>query len=245
MSTVTRSGADRPGDPDALGRRLVAEHTIWSTVVGSRAFGLATEQSDLDRRGVFLAPTPLFWSLRKPPTHVDGPDPEQFSWEVERFCQLALRANPNALEVLYSPLVETSTPLGGELSALRGAFLSRLAHRTYTGYADRQLDRVRADLRARGAPRWKHVLHLLRLLMCCDVLLRTGRLELDVGPHRDRLLAVRRGEVGWPEVERWRSSLVERTERALAASPLPEAPDTEAVDAWLVSVRRRSALDLA
>ncbi len=84
---------------------LVREHTIYAAVVGSRAFGLDTDTSDTDTRGVYVAPTESFWSLAKPPTHVDGPEPEWFSWEVERFCELALKANPNLLEVLHSPLV--------------------------------------------------------------------------------------------------------------------------------------------
>ncbi|WP_278247251.1 DNA polymerase beta superfamily protein [Thermostaphylospora chromogena] len=47
--------------------------------MGSRAYGLATDASDVDRRGVFVAPTEAFWRLSKPPTHVEGPLPEQFS----------------------------------------------------------------------------------------------------------------------------------------------------------------------
>ena len=75
---------------------LVREHTLYSCVMGSRAFGLATEDSDTDIRGVFLAPTHLFWSFDKPPTHVEGPAPEQFSWELERFCSLALPGSAEA-----------------------------------------------------------------------------------------------------------------------------------------------------
>ena len=78
------------------------EHTIYAAVVGSRAFGLDTDDSDTDTRGVYVAPTEAFWSLAKPPAHVDGPEPEWFSWEVERFCELALKSNPNLLEVLHS-----------------------------------------------------------------------------------------------------------------------------------------------
>ncbi|AQS70339.1 hypothetical protein B1H29_28720 [Streptomyces pactum] len=37
---------------------------------------------------------------------VEGPAEEQFGWELERFCELALRAKPNILECLHSPLVE-------------------------------------------------------------------------------------------------------------------------------------------
>ncbi|WP_233508357.1 DNA polymerase beta superfamily protein [Spongiactinospora gelatinilytica] len=68
----------------------MTDHTVLSVVVGSRAYGLSTAESDTDRRGVFVAPASLFWRLDKPPTHVEGPLPEQFSWEVERLCALAL-----------------------------------------------------------------------------------------------------------------------------------------------------------
>lgn len=83
---------------------LVERHTILAVVVGSRAYGLNTPGSDRDRRGVYAAPTRSFWHLDKPPSHLDGPAAEQFSWEVERFCTLALQANPTVLEVLWSPL---------------------------------------------------------------------------------------------------------------------------------------------
>jgi uncharacterized protein len=222
------------------GKRLVERHTILSVIVGSRAFGLADAGSDTDRRGVYVAPTAGFWRMSKPPTHVDGPLPEQFSWEVERFCGLALAANPNLLEVLHSPLVERCTPLGEELRALAPAFLSRRAHRTFARYSHAQLAKAEARREREGEPRWKHVVHLLRLLISGTALVETGRLHIDVGPHRERLLAVRRGEVPWPEIRAWRDRLAAQLEAAAERGPLPEHPDEVRVDDWLVSVRRRS-----
>ncbi|ANW20892.1 nucleotidyltransferase domain-containing protein [Streptomyces clavuligerus] len=221
---------------------LIHEHTIYSCVMGSRAFGLATDGSDIDRRGVFLAPTALYWRFEKPPRHVEGPAEEQFSWELERFCELALRANPNILECLHSPLVERIDATGRELRELRGAFLSRQVHETFTGYALGQRRRLEGQLREGGVPRWKHAMHLLRLLASCRELLRTGELVLDVGAERERLLAVKRGEVGWPEVESWMHRTADEVERAVARSPLPAAPDRARVEDFLVRTRRASAL---
>ncbi|KOT46467.1 nucleotidyltransferase [Streptomyces caelestis] len=221
---------------------LVGDHTIYACVMGSRAFGLATEGSDTDRRGVFLAPTPLFWRFEKPPTHVEGPAEEQFSWELERFCELALRANPNILECLHSPLVEHADATGRELLSLRGAFLSRRVHETFTRYAHGQRRRLEADVRAHGAPRWKHAMHLLRLLISARDLLRTGALTIDVGEEREPLLAVKRGEVSWSEVESWMIRLTEEGARAAPRSPLPEEPDRRRVEDFLVRARRASAL---
>ncbi len=221
------------------GAALVRQRTILATVVGSRAFGLAGDDSDVDTRGVYLAPTSAFWSFAKPPMHVDGPEPEWFSWEVERFCELALKANPNLLEVLHSPLVVSCTPVGEELRALAPAFLSQLAYQTYSGYVLSQFKKIEADLRGNGSPRWKHVMHLLRLLLSARDLIAEGEFRIDVGPHRERLLAVRHGELTWDQVEAWRLALHREVDDALPRSPLPAAPATVQVDAWLRSVRAR------
>ncbi|MEV5547197.1 nucleotidyltransferase domain-containing protein [Streptomyces sp. NPDC052309] len=221
---------------------LVRDHTIYACVMGSRAFGLATDGSDTDRRGVYLAPTPLFWRFDKPPTHVEGPAPEQFSWELERFCELALRANPNILECLHSPLVEYADGTGRELLDLRGAFLSRRVHETFTRYAHGQRRKLDADVRTHGAPRWKHAMHLLRLLTSARDLLRTGTLTVDVGDRREALLAVKRGEVPWSEVGSRMARLVEEGEEAARRSPLPQEPDRRRVEDFLVRTRRASAL---
>ncbi|MFE9490950.1 DNA polymerase beta superfamily protein [Streptomyces sp. NPDC006641] len=223
-------------DPEAL----VRDHTVYSCVMGSRAFGLAMEGSDTDLRGVFLAPTPLFWRFEKPPTHVEGPVQEQFSWELERFCDLALRANPNVLECLHSPLVEHTDAVGRELLSLRGAFLSRLAHRTFVRYALGQRRKLEADIRQYGAPRWKHAMHLLRLLASGRDLLRTGELTIGVGAAREELLAVKRGEVSWPEVERRMNRLAEEDDAAARNSPLPPEPDRARVEDFLIRTRRAS-----
>jgi hypothetical protein len=48
------------------------------------------------------------------------------------------------------------------------------------------------------------------------------RVEAD----RGRLLAVKRGELSWDEVEAWRLELHRDFDRALVATTLPERPDS-------------------
>ncbi|GGT09747.1 nucleotidyltransferase [Planobispora rosea] len=214
---------------------FVPDFLILSVVIGSRAYGLETAVSDVDRRGVFAAPAPLFWRLDKPPTHVEGPAPEQFSWEVERFCALALEANPTVLECLWSPLVEHLTPAGEDLLAIRRAFLSRRARRTFTGYADAQFRRLDPE-----RPKWKQAMHMIRLMLSGLHLAREGEPLVRVEEHRDRLLAVRRGEVPWAEVARWRAELLAGFETLGGTDALPEVPDRQTVDDYLVAVRKAS-----
>ncbi len=207
---------------------------LLSAVVGSHAYGLATPTSDTDRRGVYAPPTEAFWGFTKPPTSVDGPEPEQLTWEVEHFCALALRSNPTVLDLLVSPHVEVCTPLGAELKALLPAFLSRRAAVSFERATTSQLARATAA----AEPRWKQVMHAIRLTLVCHNLLRTGNLDVNADPHRDRLLAVKAGAVPLADCLAWAARL--RTDMAATTSPLPEHPDTARVESWLVSVRRRS-----
>ena len=219
---------------------LVQEHTILAVVLGSRAYGLDGPGSDHDRRGVYAAPTRWFWHLEKPPTHVDGPIAEQFSWEVERFCVLALQANPTVLEVLWSPLLDKVTDDGRQLLAIRQAFLSRRVADTYGRYAQDQLDRVSARRQRTGQTNHKQAMHMIRLLHAGAHVLRTGQVLVDVTFLRDRLLAVRRGEVPWERVAAWAADLLADLATAAAETRLPQQPDRDAVDAFLVAVRERN-----
>lgn len=85
-------------------------------------------------------------------------------------------------------------------------------------------------------------MHLLRLLGSCRDLLRTGELVIDVGADRERLLAVKRGEVPWQRVEEWITRLTAEADAAVPGSPLPPEPDRAAVEDFLVRTRRASAL---
>ncbi len=218
---------------------LVEDHTIYAVVVGSQAYGLAGPDSDHDRRGVYAAPTELFWRLDKPPTHLDGPQQEQFSWELERFCALGLQANPTVLECLWSPLIETITADGQALLERRDAFLSRRIADSYGRYAREQFRKLDAHRDRTGELRGKQAMHMLRLLIAGAHVLRTGDVLVDVGGHRDRLLAVRRGETPYPDVRRWAEHLVAELDTAAAGTKLPDQPDRGAVDALLAAVRRR------
>ena len=78
------------------------------------------------------------------------------------------------LECLYSPIVETATPLGEELLAMRDAFLSKLVFQTFSGYVASQFKKMQTDIRNQGRVKWKHVMHLIRLLLSGTHVLRSG-----------------------------------------------------------------------
>jgi hypothetical protein len=211
---------------------------ILRSVVGSRAYGLDEDDSDTDRRGIFLPPAARDWSLAGVPEQIERDDTQEAYWELEKAIVLALKANPTVLEMLYSPLVEAVLAPADELLRERHRFVSRLVYQTYNGYVLSQFKKLQADIRSTGDVRWKHVMHLLRLLLAGIGVLGNGDVPLDVGEHRDRLLAVRRGEVPWPDVEAWRGDLNREFDTAYRETTLPERPDYAWADDFLVRARR-------
>lgn len=214
---------------------------IYSCVVGSRAYGLDTADSDTDVRGVFVAPPKMLWSLFGAPEQFEDGEAQSCHWELQKFLTMALKANPNVLECLYSPLVEKVTPTGETLLGLREQFLSRMVFQTFNGYALSQFKKLEQDLRNQGSIRWKHAMHLLRLLLTGAATLREGHVPVRVGAHRERLLAVKRGELTWEQVDAWRKELHGAFEDALASTRLPARPDYESVNQFLIKTRQAHA----
>src|SRR6185295_16233784 len=82
------------------------DHVVYRCIVGSKAYGLDDADSDVDRRGIYLPPASLHWSLYGVPEQLENAATEETYWEMQKFLTLALKANPNVLECLYTPLIE-------------------------------------------------------------------------------------------------------------------------------------------
>lgn len=226
-------------DRDPVAEYDLTDHVIYRCVVGSRAYGLDRDGSDTDRRGVYLPPADMHWSIWGVPEQLERDATQEVYWELGKYVRLALKANPNVLETLYTPIVEHATPIAAELRDMRGAFLSKLVYQTYNGYAMSQFRKMEQDLRNKGAVKHKHAMHLLRLLLSGITALREGHVPVRVDDeHREQLIAVRDGAMPWDEVERWRMALHAEFEREFIASRLPERPDYNAANALVVRARR-------
>jgi len=226
-----RTGAD-------LEQMQFKEYVIYRCIVGSRAYGLDVDQSDTDRRGVFLPPAKMHWSLYGVPEQIEDAESQECYWELQKFLMLALKANPNVLECLYTPLVDFSHPVADELLIMRDLFLSKLVYQTYNGYVLSQFRKLEQDLRTRGDLKWKHVMHLIRLLCAGVTILQEGFVPVKVEENRDQLLAIRKGEMAWSEVNNWRLDLHKQFDRAFENTNLPERPDYERVNRFLIAARQ-------
>ncbi|MEP0924199.1 nucleotidyltransferase domain-containing protein [Leptolyngbya sp. ST-U4] len=214
---------------------------IYRCIVGSRAYGLDNEVSDIDRRGIYLPPATLHWSLYGIPEQLENAATQECYWELQKFLILALKANPNVLECLYTPLVETTTPIATELLQIRAIFLSQLVYQTYNSYVLSQFKKMEQDLRTKGEIRWKHAMHLIRLLLSGITVLKEGFVPVQVEDYRSQLLAIRHQEMSWDAVNEWRLQLHQTFDRAFTNTKLPERPNYEKANAFLIEARRSMA----
>jgi predicted nucleotidyltransferase len=214
---------------------------IYRCQVGSKAFGLASEDSDDDLRGVYLPPARLQWSLRRLPEQLEFADQErdEVYWELEKFLRLALKANPNVLETLWTPMVLLADETAQELRAIRQAFLSKHVYKTYSGYVLSQFRRMANACKQKGTYKPKHAMHLIRLLHSGIAALDTGEIRIDVAEHREELLHIRNDGLPFEEVKRRALELDERFLQAFERTVLSEQPDYQRVDDFLIRARRR------
>ena len=120
---------------------------VLETTVGSRAWGLADESSDVDRRGVFALPFSWTQGLVAPPEDLVSADGSSTYWAAGKAIRQALRADPNTLETLFLPNATARDPIGEWLLAERDAFVSVEIYGTFGRYALGQLRRLEQGLR--------------------------------------------------------------------------------------------------
>jgi len=115
---------------------------LFEAISGSKSFGLATENSDTDIKGVFYLPKELFFGLEYTP-QVSNETNDIVYYEIGRFTELLLKNNPNILEILATPedCILYKHPIMD--SFRQEDFLSKLCKDTFGGYASSQIQKAR------------------------------------------------------------------------------------------------------
>jgi uncharacterized protein len=166
-------------------------------------------------------------------------------YSARKWARLALAGNPTVLLALFVPDAEVvfRNAAGAELVDNAHRFVSRLAADRFLGYLRAQRDAMtgasgartnRPELVAEHGFDSKFAMHALRLGVQGVELLSTGRITLPVPePARERLRAIRRGEVTLldvlADIDAAEAELI-----SLRASPaVPAQPDRAWVDGWL------------
>lgn len=157
--------------------------TIIKSLVGSRAHGLESIESDYDWRGVFVLPLIEHLSPFRKVTNnswFEG-DEDNTAYELTHFIKGCCQCNPNMLEVVFSPEF-TVSPFGGlghKIIANRHKFLdAQRIFDSHRGYAQNQYKKM--NLFEPDARTPKFAVAYIRALHNGAELLRTGHLDIKL-----------------------------------------------------------------
>lgn len=222
------------------------DRIILEGITGSTAYGLDTESSDTDIKGVYVLPTKEVLSIgfNSEKTTKDHVDPDWVYHEVGKFMKLVMSGNPTVTELLYLDDYTLLSPIGELLIANRQAFLSTKAvMNAYRGYAFSQakrlnnrteqgLDGYDSSLKNRFS---KHTRHCFRLLMQARQLLETGTLDVKVTPEQREYLFSMGEKTADEVVEEF---MRQDKEFENVKSVLPDEPNLVALNSILYDIRR-------
>lgn len=209
---------------------------ILESVVGSKAYGLDTPESDTDTMGVFVAPTLKVsgwgWGPSSETWSNAGPEGDDSTYhEVGKFLRLAVKGNPTLIELLFmrEDLYTVMEPVGREMIALREHVLSEKTIRgAYLGYVNEQINRYAT----RPEPKEKMARHSLRLARQGVQLLTTGTMDVRV-PDPEEYFALSKMPMD-EKVDKLRRELDMLSD---CESVLPRYPNWDRVHSFVMGIR--------
>lgn len=238
-------------------RAIAERNTILRAQIGSGLHGLSIPgTNDRDEMGVCIEPADCVIGLKafeqyQYRTQPDGArsgagDTDLVIYSLRKWARLAAQGNPTVLLLLFVPpweIVEQRSP-GIALQDNAALFLSRDCGRRFLGYLDAQRDQMlglrsqhtnRPELIATHGFDTKFAYHAVRLGVQGVELLADGRITLPMPePTRSWLLDVRTGKVDKQTVLDTIGELRDQLARLTESVALPDSPDGDKIDAWLV-----------
>lgn len=233
--------------------------TILECVVGSTLHGTAVSDGleDLDLMAVVVEDLKTFagfnacdtWTSRTKPMGVrsEAGDVDYVAYGLRKYLNLALKGNPSILLALFAGDEHTReiTESGRALRALAPKIISKQCYMPFRGYMRQQHERLLGLRGQRNVTRpelveaygydTKYAAHVVRLGLQGRELLMTGRLSLPMREDERALcVKVRTGGFSLAEVSEQIIAAERALDEAHAASPLPERPDTAAVEGWML-----------
>lgn len=241
---------------------FLVDGTVYLTYMGSVAYGVQREGSDLDVYGVCVPPLDILY----PSTyggHIEGftnDDKQVFNqWQetgigykkydfniynIAKYFLLCMNGNPNMVDSLFTPVncIIHCDAIGKHIRDYRKIFLSKKMWHTFKGYAYSQMSKIHNGMnknnpvRSADIEKWgydlKFAYHLVRLLNEVEMILTDY--DLDLQRNNEQLKSIRRGEWKLEDVEKYFRNKEAELEQVYHYSVIPHAPDMKDIKRVLI-----------
>ena len=214
--------------------RIARDNLIVETLGGSHAYGLAIETSDLDVRGVFVAPPSNLIGLF-PFDRYKDPESDTEYWQVTKFLTHIYDGDCNTLGVVFGDpkFVRRSSDFWEFIQEHRKGFIAKEAAKEALGFIKNMRKRATNQI-AKGTLNLttanKQAMHGLRLGRIARDMLKTFEYRIYRPEERDLLLPIKRGEVPLEQVFDMYDDLVAEIDVLMETSPLQARADRATLD---------------
>ena len=218
----------------------VGNNIIFEGLVGSRAYGLETDDSDYDIIGICIPPkenvfphlngeicgfstqTPQFKVFQKHHVKYANRVYDFKIYSIVSFFNLAMGNNPNILEALFLPpeCVLFTTAISEAMYLNRRLFLHKGCWPRFKGYATSELKNAISEEGACNSKAASRVVHLLGLV---EQLLNGE--DLNLQKNQKNLQDIREGNCTKEQIIEFFNICIPRLDDLCKESKLPEIPD--------------------
>jgi hypothetical protein len=224
---------------------------IYVTIVGSRLYGIAKDDSDYDIKGIGFNEVDEYCGLKskEQQDYSNGKEgKESYNgtiYEVRRCFHLLFKGNPTVLEpfCVDKKFVLHTSPIGENIAKfVRENMITKHFFQPYFGYHYSQIKEFtssnregkRKDLFDKYGFDGKFSGHAYRLAKQCVMIMKTGVLNPTLeGEDRDIVMKMRNYEYTKEECLSFLTKNVDEMNAAFASSKLPEKPDYDKVNAFV------------
>lgn len=245
--------------------KWLPDNTVYMTVMGSQAYGVSNDDSDLDIYGFCIPPKELVFP------HLGGEIPG-FGKQIQRFnvyqehhvkdpstsierdfaiygivayFQLCMENNPNMIDSLFVPRnsIIHSTAIGELVREDRKKFLHKGAWHKFKGYAYGQMSKIENKVNSSNEKRAGYIeqygYDVKFAYHCVRLMNEVEQIliegDLDLQRNREQLKSIRRGEWTLEQLKDYFTHKEKTLETAYANSHLPYGPDEETIKDLLLS----------
>lgn len=123
---------------------MIKHHIIFKAIVGSQAYGLATETSDTDIKGIYVQSNEELLQNGKYEPFITVNKDECY-YELRNFLSLLAAGNPTAIELLATPVdcVLYTSQAFEKILKYRQMFITQKLYDSFGGYALTQLNKAK------------------------------------------------------------------------------------------------------
>jgi predicted nucleotidyltransferase len=257
---------------DAIKRGLVKDYPSWlpenlhyEVIMGSMAYGVSTDSSDMDIYGWCIPPKQMLFphlageiegfGTQKPRfnhfqmhhvvDHRKNTEYDFSIYNIAKYFQLAMDNNPNMIDSLFVPLncITHMSKVGQMVREQRREFLHKGSFHKMKGYAYAQMSKIENGANRSNEKRKDSVDKYgydvkfgYHLVRLMDEAEQILTYhDLDLQKNNEQLKAIRRGEVSFNELKKWFASKETQLETLYANSTLRQKPDEGKIRQLLVN----------